>query len=394
MKHGKADHASLEPAAKHKPIAYPKADGVLTFDRLSSVFLSNTNHEEDQPVHLKVRDMGLQKRSEHDVYAGPSSRYCPAAVYEWVEEPQRRGEGPGSRCQVRDQRAELRALQNLRHQGSQPEHRLGAAAGRRGSGLPEHVSNSCPSRVLKRICACGVLSASREAHHMRPLVIAAILGVGVLPTTAGPTLASVSIKAKTVTYSISGKNGDALLEAMDRRGPKHGFLTRAIAQTRYVVNWDIDWQEKDGGCRIANAAAGLSITYTYPAVTSRMSPALDRAMDALHGGRAQARRNARTDCPADGQCRRKVDLGHWLQERPRLPQDPGRSSRSASPPSTPNTRPGRPRSIMSNTANAATSKDWSARWPRIGVQHRRKQRRSLRHCRGACRFAIGGSLSN
>ena len=68
------------------PIAYPRPDGVLTFDRLSSVFLSNTNHEEDQPVHLKVRDMELQKRSEHDVYAGPSQRYCPAGVYEWVEE--------------------------------------------------------------------------------------------------------------------------------------------------------------------------------------------------------------------------------------------------------------------------------------------------------------------
>ena len=59
---------------------------MLTFDRLSSVFLSNTNHEEDQPVHLIVRDMALQKDSEHDVYAGPSQRYCPAAVYEWVEE--------------------------------------------------------------------------------------------------------------------------------------------------------------------------------------------------------------------------------------------------------------------------------------------------------------------
>ena len=52
---------------------------MLTFDRLSSVFLSNTNHEEDQPVHLQVKDMALQKRSEHDVFAGPSSRYCPAA---------------------------------------------------------------------------------------------------------------------------------------------------------------------------------------------------------------------------------------------------------------------------------------------------------------------------
>lgn len=85
LKHGKTDAASLEPASRHKPIAYPKPDGVLTFDRLSSVFLSNTNHEEDQPVHLKVRDMALQKSSEHDIYAGPSARYCPAGVYEWVE---------------------------------------------------------------------------------------------------------------------------------------------------------------------------------------------------------------------------------------------------------------------------------------------------------------------
>ncbi|NKN37884.1 electron transfer flavoprotein-ubiquinone oxidoreductase [Agrobacterium sp. a22-2] len=85
LKHGKTDAQSLEPAAKHKPIAYPRPDGVLTFDRLSSVFLSNTNHEEDQPVHLKVKDMDLQKRSEHDIYAGPSTRYCPAGVYEWVE---------------------------------------------------------------------------------------------------------------------------------------------------------------------------------------------------------------------------------------------------------------------------------------------------------------------
>jgi electron-transferring-flavoprotein dehydrogenase len=87
LKHGKPDAATLEPAAKFKPIAYPKPDGVVSFDKLSSVFLSNTNHEEDQPVHLIVKDLGLQKQSEHDVYAGPSARYCPAGVYEWVEEP-------------------------------------------------------------------------------------------------------------------------------------------------------------------------------------------------------------------------------------------------------------------------------------------------------------------
>ncbi|WP_417411388.1 electron transfer flavoprotein-ubiquinone oxidoreductase [Hoeflea sp.] len=85
MKHGKPDYAALEPAAQHKKIDYPKPDGVLTFDRLSSVFLSNTNHEEDQPVHLQVKDMALQKSSELEVYGGPSNRYCPAGVYEWVE---------------------------------------------------------------------------------------------------------------------------------------------------------------------------------------------------------------------------------------------------------------------------------------------------------------------
>ena len=86
LKHGKPDYATLKPLDQVKPIVYPKPDGVLTFDRLSSVFLSNTNHEEDQPSHLKVKDMGLQKRSEHDVYGGPSQRYCPAGVYEWVED--------------------------------------------------------------------------------------------------------------------------------------------------------------------------------------------------------------------------------------------------------------------------------------------------------------------
>ena len=84
--HGKPDWASLKPSAQCAPIAYPKPDGKITFDRLSSVFLSNTNHEEDQPVHLKVGDLALQKASELERYGGPSARYCPAGVYEWVEE--------------------------------------------------------------------------------------------------------------------------------------------------------------------------------------------------------------------------------------------------------------------------------------------------------------------
>ena len=83
MKHH-PDNESLYRADLMTPPVYPKPDGVLTFDRLSSVFLSNTNHEEDQPVHLQVKDMDLQKASELGTYGGPSTRYCPAGVYEWV----------------------------------------------------------------------------------------------------------------------------------------------------------------------------------------------------------------------------------------------------------------------------------------------------------------------
>jgi len=95
--HAKPDRATLDPAKQHAPKAYPKPDGKISFDKLSSVFLSNTNHEEDQPVHLRVADMNLQKTSEHDVFAGPSNRYCPAGVYEWVEE------GASPRYQINSQ---------------------------------------------------------------------------------------------------------------------------------------------------------------------------------------------------------------------------------------------------------------------------------------------------
>jgi electron-transferring-flavoprotein dehydrogenase len=82
LKHGKADYAATEKAAKHKPITYPKPDGVLTFDKLSSVYLSNTNHEEDQPSHLKLLDPSIPIRVNLPEYAEPATRYCPAAVYE------------------------------------------------------------------------------------------------------------------------------------------------------------------------------------------------------------------------------------------------------------------------------------------------------------------------
>ena len=84
LKHGKPDSACLKPAARCKPITYPKPDGVLTFDRLSSVFLSGTNHEEDQPVHLRLADKAVPIRDNLPNYAEPAQRYCPAAVYEVI----------------------------------------------------------------------------------------------------------------------------------------------------------------------------------------------------------------------------------------------------------------------------------------------------------------------
>jgi len=82
LKHGKSDAAATEKAAKHKPIEYPKPDGVLTFDKLSSVYLSNTNHEEDQPSHLKLRDPSIPIQVNLPEFAEPARLYCPAGVYE------------------------------------------------------------------------------------------------------------------------------------------------------------------------------------------------------------------------------------------------------------------------------------------------------------------------
>jgi electron-transferring-flavoprotein dehydrogenase len=80
-----ADHARLKPAAQCQPIAYPKPDGKITFDKLSSVFISNTNHEENQPAHLTLRDASVPIKVNLAKYAGPEARYCPAGVYEYVK---------------------------------------------------------------------------------------------------------------------------------------------------------------------------------------------------------------------------------------------------------------------------------------------------------------------
>jgi electron-transferring-flavoprotein dehydrogenase len=85
LHHNHADHECLRPASDFKPIAYPKPDGKLTFDRLSSVFISNTNHAEDQPVHLTLKNPNVPVEINLARFAGPEQRYCPAGVYEFVK---------------------------------------------------------------------------------------------------------------------------------------------------------------------------------------------------------------------------------------------------------------------------------------------------------------------
>jgi electron-transferring-flavoprotein dehydrogenase len=86
LKHGKPDYATLKPAREAKKIDYPKPDGIVSFDKLSSVFISATNHEEDQPVHLRLKDPSIPIGQNLPLYDEPAQRYCPAGVYEVVNE--------------------------------------------------------------------------------------------------------------------------------------------------------------------------------------------------------------------------------------------------------------------------------------------------------------------
>ena len=86
LHHKHADHECLRPASAYTPIVYPKPDGKITFDKLSSVFISNTNHAENQPIHLTLKDPGVPVKVNLALYGGPEQRYCPAGVYEYVKE--------------------------------------------------------------------------------------------------------------------------------------------------------------------------------------------------------------------------------------------------------------------------------------------------------------------
>jgi electron-transferring-flavoprotein dehydrogenase len=99
LHHGHADHETLSRKSEAQPISYPKPDGVLTFDRLTSVSFSSTNHGEDQPVHLTLKDASVPVNVNLELYDAPEQRYCPAGVYEIV----RNDDGSNPRLQINAQ---------------------------------------------------------------------------------------------------------------------------------------------------------------------------------------------------------------------------------------------------------------------------------------------------
>ncbi len=99
LKHGHTDHEALEPKSKHQPIDYPKPDGEVSFDKLSSVFISNTNHEENQPVHLTLKDPDVPVAVNLEYYDAPEQRFCPASVYEILRDD----DGSNPRLQINAQ---------------------------------------------------------------------------------------------------------------------------------------------------------------------------------------------------------------------------------------------------------------------------------------------------
>ncbi|MCO6048665.1 DUF922 domain-containing protein [Mesorhizobium sp. RP14(2022)] len=117
---------------------------------------------------------------------------------------------------------------------------------------------------------------------MNKVALAVALGAGVV--LAAPAQADTKVETKTKTYSISGKTGEALVAAMDRKGPRQGFTTRAIAQTKYTVGWKFEWETRNGSCRLAKADGLLNMTYTYPKIANDVSPDLQRRWSKFFSG--------------------------------------------------------------------------------------------------------------
>ncbi|MFC3322237.1 DUF922 domain-containing protein [Mesorhizobium cantuariense] len=119
---------------------------------------------------------------------------------------------------------------------------------------------------------------------MRVAVLACLVTIGAVCGSASAASAGTRVLVKTRTYEITGTTGLALMQSMDRKGPKHGFTTRAIAQTGYTVDWDLDAGQDNGVCRLRRANGTLNLFYTFPRVASTTTPALQKRWTRFFAG--------------------------------------------------------------------------------------------------------------
>lgn len=117
---------------------------------------------------------------------------------------------------------------------------------------------------------------------MRRTVLTCLVAIGAL--CAPEALAGTRVVVQTRTYDITGRSGATLVDAMDSKGPKHGFMTRAIAQTAYTVDWDLDAGQVDGFCRLRRVNGTLNLFYTFPRVASPATPALKKRWNRFFAG--------------------------------------------------------------------------------------------------------------
>ena len=145
------------------------------------------------------------------------------------------------------------------------------------------------------------------------------IGLTVLAALALPAAsahADVKTVSKVETYGISGESGQALMDAMDRKGPRHGFMARAIAQTRYSVGWELGWTTAGGACRLSAANVTLSVTYRYPALAEPADRGLTRKWASfLKGVQKHEQTHGRI-------ARKMVDEAYRSALKVRVPKDP------------------------------------------------------------------------
>jgi predicted secreted Zn-dependent protease len=119
---------------------------------------------------------------------------------------------------------------------------------------------------------------------MRLAVLTCLVAISALCGFAPAAFAATKVLVKTRTYDITGTTGLALIEVMNRKGPKHGFMTHAIAQTGYTVGWDLDTSQVEGVCRLRQANGTLNLLYTFPHVASATTPALQQRWKRFFAG--------------------------------------------------------------------------------------------------------------